>query len=125
MGRADTDVSDCKSKGFSWFRVFVVVPATVRRSAPRSYDQRGSHGSKQGRDKFSEDDENGSVSVRVVGPALLILVVSMSARTTSNAAEEGEVWTFDRVDRIGGHSTTVLGSPRVIDTPLGKAVEFN
>jgi hypothetical protein len=36
-----------------------------------------------------------------------------------------EVWTFDRLDAIGGHPTTVLGSPRLIDTPLGKAVEFN
>jgi hypothetical protein len=36
-----------------------------------------------------------------------------------------EVWTFDRIDKIGGHPTTVLGHPRVIDTPNGKAVEFN
>jgi hypothetical protein len=36
-----------------------------------------------------------------------------------------EVWIFDRIDKIGGHPTTVLGHPRVIDTPLGKAVEFN
>jgi len=36
-----------------------------------------------------------------------------------------EVWTFDRIDNIGGHATTVLGHPRVIDTPHGKAVEFN
>src|SRR5438552_17899494 len=36
-----------------------------------------------------------------------------------------EVWTFDRIDKIGGHSTTLLGHPHVIDTPLGKAVEFN
>lgn len=36
-----------------------------------------------------------------------------------------EIWTFDRVDRIGGYPTTVLGHPRVIETPLGKAVEFN
>jgi len=26
---------------------------------------------------------------------------------------------------IGGHKTTVLGHPRVIDSPVGKAVEFN
>jgi len=37
----------------------------------------------------------------------------------------GEVWRFDRLDRIGGHPVTVLGHPRVIDTPAGKAVEFN
>jgi hypothetical protein len=36
-----------------------------------------------------------------------------------------EVWTFDRVENIGGHATTVLGHPHVIDTPDGKAVEFN
>lgn len=36
-----------------------------------------------------------------------------------------EVWTFDRLDRLGGHPTTILGSPRVIDTPIGKAVEFD
>lgn len=36
-----------------------------------------------------------------------------------------EVWKFDRIDRIGGHPTTVVGHPRVIDTPDGKAVEFD
>ena len=35
------------------------------------------------------------------------------------------VWTFDRLDQIGGHRTIVLGQPRVIDSPVGKAVEFN
>ena len=34
-------------------------------------------------------------------------------------------WTFDRLDNIGGHRTTVLGQPRVIDSPVGKAVEFD
>ena len=34
-------------------------------------------------------------------------------------------WTFDRLDNIGGHRTTVLGQPRVINSPVGKAVEFD
>jgi hypothetical protein len=38
---------------------------------------------------------------------------------------DSEVWTFDRLDRLGGHQTTVLGSPRVVDTVVGKAVEFD
>jgi putative heme-binding domain-containing protein len=38
---------------------------------------------------------------------------------------EAEVWTFDRLENIGGHKTTVLGEPRVIDAPVGKAVEFD
>ena len=36
-----------------------------------------------------------------------------------------ETWTFDRLDRVGGHPVTVLGHPRVIETPQGKAVQFN
>ena len=40
-------------------------------------------------------------------------------------AAGGETWNFDRLDEIGGHKTTVLGHPRVIDTPRGKAIEFN
>jgi len=36
-----------------------------------------------------------------------------------------QTWTFDNLENIGGHRTTVLGRPRVIDTPLGRAVEFD
>ena len=36
-----------------------------------------------------------------------------------------EVWVFDRLDKIGGHNVSVLGHPRIIDTPAGKAMEFN
>src|SRR5687768_16093177 len=32
---------------------------------------------------------------------------------------------FDRIDRIGGHPTTVVGNPRVVETPIGRAVEFD
>ena len=35
------------------------------------------------------------------------------------------VWHFDRTDKIGGHQTEVVGHPHVIDSPYGKAVEFN
>lgn len=38
---------------------------------------------------------------------------------------ETEVWTFDRLENIGGHKTTVLGEPKVVDAPLGKAIEFD
>lgn len=36
-----------------------------------------------------------------------------------------EIWTFDRLDQIGGHPTSIVGNPRVVDTPQGKAVEFD
>lgn len=38
---------------------------------------------------------------------------------------EQVVWNFDRLDRIGGHNVTALGSPQVIDTPAGKAIQFD
>jgi pimeloyl-ACP methyl ester carboxylesterase len=41
------------------------------------------------------------------------------------AADRDELWTFDRLDRIGGHRVTVEGNPRVIDTAVGKAIEFD
>jgi len=40
-------------------------------------------------------------------------------------ADDVEVWTFDRLDRLGGHPTTLLGSPKVVATPAGKVVEFD
>ena len=36
-----------------------------------------------------------------------------------------EIWHFDQTASLGGHPATVLGHPRVIDSPYGKAVEFN
>ncbi len=38
---------------------------------------------------------------------------------------ESIMWTFDRLEHIGGHKTTALGQPKVIDSPIGKAVEFD
>ena len=42
-----------------------------------------------------------------------------------SASSHAETWTFDRLDNLGGHPTTVLGHPRLVDTPAGKAVEFD
>ena len=46
-------------------------------------------------------------------------------RTSPREQADAAVWTFDRLDNIGGHKTTVLGEPRIIDSPVGKAVEFD
>lgn len=35
------------------------------------------------------------------------------------------IWNIDNLDTIGGHKTTVLGAPTVIETAAGKAVEFD
>jgi hypothetical protein len=50
-----------------------------------------------------------------------------SAKSRLPAGQQADtvVWTFDRLENVGGHKTTVLGHPRVIDSPVGKAVEFD
>jgi hypothetical protein len=35
------------------------------------------------------------------------------------------MWTFDRLENIADYPTKVEGHPHVIDSPVGKAVEFN
>lgn len=35
------------------------------------------------------------------------------------------VWVLDNLTSLGGHPVTVAGSPAVVKTPLGPAVEFN
>jgi Concanavalin A-like lectin/glucanases superfamily len=59
--------------------------------------------------------------------ALLLgaFITSNNSSAAPASAAKAAVWTFDRTDRIGGHKTTILGHPKVIETPLGKAVEFN
>jgi hypothetical protein len=34
-------------------------------------------------------------------------------------------WRFDDTAVLGGHATKVLGHPKVIETPIGKAIAFN
>lgn len=58
--------------------------------------------------------------------AVLLLVSPVLLTTTPAAPDsEPEVWIFDRIENIGGIPSMVLGHPQVIDTPLGKAVQFN
>jgi hypothetical protein len=61
--------------------------------------------------------------------ALACILAPSLATLVRGAAQSGapasEVWVLDRLDQIAGHPTTILGNPRVIDTPLGKAIEFD
>jgi hypothetical protein len=47
------------------------------------------------------------------------------ALCAADAPQDSEVWRFDRIDSIGGHPTKILGNPLVVDTKIGKAVQFN
>lgn len=65
---------------------------------------------------------------RRVTPATIVggLLLSLCSLTVSaQRPPEPVTWTFDRLDKIGGVATKVEGSPKVVDTPLGKALQFN
>ena len=40
------------------------------------------------------------------------------------SAQQATTWRFDSTKQIAGHPTTVLGAPKVVQTDIGKAVEF-
>ena len=50
----------------------------------------------------------------------LFLLTGLSA-----AAQKAEIWNFDNLNKIGGAPVEVLGHPKIIKTPLGKAIQFN
>jgi len=57
---------------------------------------------------------------------VLALAAAISAVTVfGQPAPMPIVWDIDNLARIGGHAVTVIGSPRVVDTAAGRAVEFN
>ena len=57
---------------------------------------------------------------RLAALALMVVWCGVGAEEVAQ-----ETWRFDRLDRLGDHQTTVAGEPRVVETPIGKAVEFD
>jgi hypothetical protein len=63
-------------------------------------------------------------------PCRFVLVavacVSLGATLMGRSADSKPVtWLVDNLATIGGHKVTVEGTPRVVSTPQGDAVEFN
>jgi hypothetical protein len=57
--------------------------------------------------------------------AVAIFVAVSSATCIAQEAPKQVTWRFDNTASLGGHATKVLGHPKVIETPMGKAIEFN
>jgi hypothetical protein len=64
-------------------------------------------------------------------PVLPSAVVALWALASSivvgqpERVEPPEVWMFNQTSAIGGHASKVLGHPQVIETPFGRAVQFD
>lgn len=56
---------------------------------------------------------------------MLVTTILLAAALCEAALAQSTTWRFDDIRRIGGHATEVLGDPKVIDTPLGKAILFD
>lgn len=56
---------------------------------------------------------------------LLLIVSGLFVRAQDAQSPAVQIWRFDQLSALGGHATKVLGHPQVIDTPYGKAVQFN
>lgn len=67
------------------------------------------------------------IAIAAIGVSMAFgaAVAGTAAGQASKPAARAIVWRFNRTDRIGGNKTEVLGNPRVIETPDGKAVQFN
>lgn len=52
------------------------------------------------------------------GPTLLAAPALAKPRDT-------EIWTFDSLTRIGGQRVRTIGNPKLIRTPIGRAVQFD
>jgi hypothetical protein len=56
--------------------------------------------------------------------ACLLFTAGIAAAPAQTAVQQ-KIWRFDNTRSIGGLTPQVLGHPKVIDSPYGKAVEFN
>jgi len=50
------------------------------------------------------------------------LALTVSAQAPSSTSSE---WTLDNLTRIGGHPATAIGTPAIVETPVGRAIEFD
>ena len=60
-----------------------------------------------------------------VSAAGLLAIVLLAAAPASARRAGQVVWPLDNLSRIGGHAVTLIGTPRVVTTPGGPAVEFD
>jgi hypothetical protein len=55
--------------------------------------------------------------MKLLAPAFLLFAIPAMA-------QQSITWRFDNLTQIGGAQVTLVGSPKVLDTPIGKAVHF-
>ena len=57
--------------------------------------------------------------------SIAIAAVLGMLAVSASTAQEQTLWKFNNLSRIGGMTPKVEGSPQLVDSPVGKAVQFN
>jgi Concanavalin A-like lectin/glucanases superfamily len=60
---------------------------------------------------------------RLLGVAIFVVAVCSAMDSQETARQV--TWRFENTAKLGGHATKVVGHPKVIATPIGKAIAFN
>lgn len=55
----------------------------------------------------------------------LIVALTGYGQTQQNAPAKSVTWKIDNLNKIGGNAVSIIGNPRVIDAPGGKAILFD
>jgi hypothetical protein len=62
---------------------------------------------------------------RVAALLLVLSLVGAGVVLAEDSSSGVQIWRFDQTVALGGHPVKVLGHPQVIETPYGRAVQFN
>ncbi len=57
--------------------------------------------------------------------SLMLVLIAALLTVGAGEKEQSVIWELDNLEEIGGHKVKVVGEPKVIDTPYGKAIEFD
>ncbi len=69
--------------------------------------------------------QHGIRSLLILGLFMTNITQAVEPAAEPVTAPEPLVWKFDRLDRIGGHKTTVVGAPQLLEVDRGKAIVFD
>jgi Concanavalin A-like lectin/glucanases superfamily len=72
--------------------------------------------------RVRKDPRHCTLQTTAMKTTLLALLLSPAL---SLAQTPAEIWMFNQTSALGGHAAEVLGHPQIIDTSIGKAVQFN
>ena len=62
---------------------------------------------------------------RILFICYLLSLYNFTSANTKTDTTYYEIWEIDTLENIGGHSTTVIGNPKVVSTDMGRAVQFD